>query len=283
MTETAEPVATVPTPPQVFSTHQRLSMLIHGMSKRGKSTLSATAPKPMLVLDAEGSWRFIPGRIVYWEPLKETPPTYDGTWDICVVHVREWQTVALIYQYLIQWPLSFVSVVVDSITEIQRRCKANLKGTEQMKIQDWGVLLSVMDATIRGFRDLCLIPQLAVRCVVFISETRETQTGRLVPHMQGQIATSLPYWVDICSYMFQDYDIDSNGQPTEEVRRLWITPHAQYESGERVQGKLGAYLTFRKPQPGTTGVDIEHWMRIIFGIPWPTQVDQSQNGKALPA
>lgn len=263
-------------PPTPFLTQQRLSMLIHGYSKRGKSTLAATAPKPLLVLDAEGSWRFIPGRIVYWDPLTETPPVYDGTWDITVVHVREWSTVAMVYSYLTQWPLPYVSVVVDSITEIQRRCKANLKGTEQMKIQDWGVLLAMMDATIRGFRDLCLMPQLAVRCVVFVSETRETNAGRLVPYMQGQIAVSLPYWVDVCGYLYQDFELDANGQATEEVRRLWISPHTQYEAGERVQGKLGSVLTFHKPPPGVVGIDIDWWMRVVFDLTNTPQQQQPQ-------
>lgn len=258
-------------PPPTFSTHERLSWLIHGPSKKGKSTVSATAPKPMLVLDAEGSWRFIPGSIKYWDPLRETPPLWDGTWDICVVHVREWQTVDLVYKYLLSWPLLFtsvgpVSVVVDSITEIQRRCKANLKGTEAMKIQDWGVLLSAMDSTIRGFRDLCLIPELAVRCVIFVSETRESNVGRMVPYMQGQIGVSLPYWVDICAYMYPDFDIDANGQPTKECRRLWISPHQQWEAGERVQGKLGKVLTFYQPPPDTVGTDIEWWMKICFNL-----------------
>lgn len=254
-------------PTTSFSTHQRISMLIHGLSKRGKSSLASTAPKPVLVLDAEGSWRFIPGRIRYWDPMAETPPMWDGTWDICVVHITEWSQVAMVYGYLTQWvQLPFVSVVIDSITEIQRRCKANLKGTEAMKIQDWGVLLSVMDATIRGFRDLCLMPQLNVRCVVFVSETMESQQGRLVPAMQGQIARSLPYWVDICGYLYVDWDRDANGQATREVRRFWITPHAQYEAGERVQGRLGAFLTVEKPPPNTIGWDIEYWMDIIFGV-----------------
>jgi len=266
MTTAHAALAVAPTP---FATHQRMSWLIHGYSKRGKSTLAATVPKPALVLDAEGSWRFIPGRVKYWDPLTQTPPEYDGTWDICVVHVREWNTVALVYQYLLQWPLPFVSVVLDSITEIQRRCKANLKGTEAMRIQDWGVLLSVMDSTIRGFRDLCLIQQLAVRCVVFVSETKETQSGRLIPAMQGQIGTSLPYWVDICGYMYQDFELDTNGQPTLEVRRLWISPHAQYEAGERVQGKLGSMLTFHRPPPGVVGIDIDWWMRIVFDMTAP--------------
>jgi hypothetical protein len=266
----AAPVATGG-PAPVYSTHQRLSWLIHGQSKKGKSTLAATSPKPVLVLDAEGSWRFIPGNIVYWDPLNETPPVYDGTWDICIVHIREWATVHMVYQYLLQWPNLFttagpISVVIDSITEIQRRCKMNLKGTEAMKIADWGVLLSAMDSTIRGFRDLCLIPQLTIRCVVFISETRENSQGRQVPYMQGQIATSLPYWVDICGYMYPDYDADANGQQTRECRRIWISPHTQYEAGERVQGKLGGVLTFYKPPDNTVGTEIDWWMRVVFGL-----------------
>jgi hypothetical protein len=266
-------------PVQLFSTHQRLSLLIHGYSKRGKSTLAATAPKPVLVLDAEGSWRFIPGRVKYWNPMIETPPVWDGTWDICVVHVTEWATVMMVYQYLTQWVhLPFVSVVIDSITEIQRRCKANLKGTDAMKIQDWGVLLSVMDSTIRGFRDLCLMPQLNTRCVVFVSETMETNVGRLIPAMQGQIARSLPYWVDICGYYFVDYDLDANGQATKEVRRLQIGPHPNYEAGERVQGKLGTVLTVEKPAPGTTGIDIDWWMRYVFDVTDPLPQATPQEG-----
>jgi hypothetical protein len=267
-------VTAIPTVPAIqapspFTTHQRMSWLIHGGSKKGKSTVAATCPKPVLVLDAEGSWRFIPGRKVYWDPLKELPPTYDGTWDICVVHVQVWETVQLVYQYLTQWThLPFVSVVIDSITEIQRRCKANLKGTDAMKIQDWGVLLSVMDSTIRGFRDLCLMQQLSVRCVVFVCETRETGMGRLVPYMQGQIATSLPYWVDICGYMFVDYEMDANNQATQEVRRMWIGPHTQYEAGERVQGRLGNVLTVSKPLNNQIGVEIAFWMTVVFGIEW---------------
>ena len=36
-----------------------LSVLIHAAAKVGKSTLSSTAPPPILVLDVEGSWKFI--------------------------------------------------------------------------------------------------------------------------------------------------------------------------------------------------------------------------------
>lgn len=241
-------------------------MLIHAGSKVGKSTLTGTAPKPVLVLDAEGSWRFIPVRQKYWDPMQGPPPACDGTWDACIVTVREWNTVEMVYRYLTQTETCFTSVVVDSITEIQRRCKSNLKGTEALKIQDWGVLLSLMDSTIRGFRDLTLLPNSSVRCVVFVAETRQ-QEGKWIPYMQGQISISLPYWVDICGYLYPDYELDENGQATREFRRLLISPHPQYEAGERVQGRLGKSIAVFQPDTGRAGNDIENWMKVIYGIP----------------
>lgn len=250
-----------------FDTHQRISVLIHAGSKLGKSTLSGTAPKPILVLDAEGSWRFIAVRKIYWDPDTGPPPAYDGTWDACVVSVQRWDTVENVYRWITQYQTPFVSVVVDSITELQRRLKQNLVGTEAMKMQDWGVLLAKMDDKIRGFRDLTLIPQISVRCVVFIAETRQRHTdNKWVPFMQGQIGVALPYWMDLVGYMYPDWEYDDNGQPTREVRKLWIAPHAEYEAGERVQGRLGQYIVIQRPPPGTSGSDIEDWMKVIFDV-----------------
>lgn len=254
----------------LFDTNQRISILIHAGSKIGKSSLTATAPKPILVLDAEGSWRFIPLRRVNWDPLTGPPPTWDGSWDACVVNVSEWDTVQQVYRWITQYQTSFVSIVIDSITEIQRRCKQNLVGSEAMKIADWGVILSRMDSVIRGFRDLGLRSELAIRCVMFVSETRQSATnGKWVPYMQGQIQVSLPYWVDVCGYMYPDWEVDGNGQPTQEVRRVWIGPHPQWESGERVQGRLGNVLTVTKAPNGHVGSDVEDWMKAVFGITSP--------------
>src|SRR5690606_9996390 len=130
---------------------------------------------------------------------------------------------------------------VDSITEVQRRLKKNLKGTDQMQIQDWGNLLTQMDTVIRELRDLGDNQHSPVEVVVFIAETRQ-QTNKWIPYMQGQIAVSLPYAVDICGYLYVDNVLDENGQPTGQVRRLLVTPHPQYEAGERVQGAVGPVI-----------------------------------------
>jgi hypothetical protein len=242
MTEAAAP--TCP-PLEPLSPDSILSVLVHGPSKAGKSTLSFTSPLPLLVLDAEGSTKFINEhgfrsgvklRKVYWDPTKYAPPRYDGSWDVCVVRVNAWADIDLAYQHLQVSPHDFRSVTVDSITEIQRKCKANLN-VSAMQQQDWGKLLDQMDKLIRGLRDLTLVPTNSLQVVVFIAETK-MDNGKWRPYMQGAVGTSLPYWVDICGFVFQEAEADANGAMTGKGVRMLATNHPQYEAGERVQGRL---------------------------------------------
>jgi AAA domain len=247
-----------------------LSLLVHGASKVGKSTLTSTAPTPILVIDAEGSWRFIkqagfnsgrPLRRKAWDGLSE-PPRHDGTWDVCVVSTATWSTITTIYQWLTQAEHDFVTIVLDSITEIQRKCKTAIAPGGVIKGYDgWGQLLADMDRVIRGFRDLTLSPG-PVRVVICVAET-EHREGKWRPYMQGRIATSLPYWVDVNGYMYQDQPIDADGAVGELRACLWIGQTPQFETGERVQGRLPAMLC---------NPNIEHMLELIYDEPAePTQ------------
>lgn len=230
-----------------------LSILVHANSKVGKSTLAATCPFPICLFDAEGGTKFLAGSnvlaqrlgrpmvFVPWDPTLP-PPVYDGTWDAAVVTIRSWHDMQLASQWLVQGQHHFTSLVVDSITEIQRRAKQNLKGTEAMQIQDWGQLLAVMDGVIRGLRDLTIDPYNSIRVSMFIAETRQTD-GKWRPYMQGQIGTSLPYWVDVCGYLYVDMAQDAEGQYTIPTRQLLVGPHPMYEAGERVQGLVGPVIS----------------------------------------
>lgn len=228
------------------------SLLVHAASKVGKSTLGASGPTPMLIIDAEGGTKFLPNsknirdklghplNLVHWDPI-QAPPDVTG-YDGAVVHVTSWADVQNTSRWLQSHRHPFRTLVVDSITEVQRRLKTNLKGTDQFQIQDWGQLLTLMDAEIRGLRDLANSPHSPIEAVVFIAETRQTN-GKWVPYLQGQISVSLPYTVDVCGFLFVENELDDAGQPTKQVRKLLVTPHPQYEAGERVQGAVGPVIS----------------------------------------
>lgn len=258
-----------------MSDRDTLSMLVHAPSKVGKSTLMSTAPAPLLVLDVEGSWRFIhsagfrgePRRKVTWNPAAGPPPRADGTWDICTVNVRDWATLTQVYMWLTQAPHDFVSCIVDSVTEAQRKLKAQLRGLEAMRIQDWGDLLTLMDKWIRDMRDLVLVTGLPTQFVGFVAET-EMKDGKWRPAMQGAIGRALPYWVDVCGYLYTENEADANGANTVKVKKLLImSDHPQFESGERVQGLLGDVV--RQP-------NITEMLSTVFGT-------VGSNGGTVPA
>lgn len=228
-----------------------LSTLVHAPAKVGKSTLSTTCPPPILVLDAEGGWRFVkeagyktgvPLRRIEWDPEQGPPPRYDGTWDFCHVMIRRWTTLTSAYNWLTHSSEhDFKSIVMDSVTESQRKLKKQLRGLEQMRIQDWGDLLNYMDVLIRDLRDLTLLPAPnPIECVMFIAET-EMKDGSWRPAMQGQIGRMLPYIVDICGYLYSEPIKDSQGAPTGEMMRKLLIGQGvapNIISGERVQGAL---------------------------------------------
>lgn len=240
------------------------STLLHARAKVGKSTLTTTAPTPMVVLDAEGGWRFLstrgfqgkPLRVQHWDPMKTAPPRYDGTWDVQVVTVTGWPVLPHTLNVLTQQKHDFKTCSLDSITEIQRRCKASL-GVSKMQYQDWGSLLDQMDACIRGFRDLTLIDTNPLEVAIFVAESR-LDSGVMRPYMQGQIGNSLPYWMDVVGYL----SVQQVEDPTAEggkktVRMLRVGAHPQVEAGERVQGRLGENIY---------DPDISKMINDVFGV-----------------
>lgn len=247
---------------------QSLSFLIHAHSKVGKTTLAATSPRP-LILDAEGGTKFLPGSeflqrlygrkpvLHWWDPSQGPPPRNDGSFDICIVNITQWATVVQVYQWLMQADHDFQSIVVDSITEIQRRCKRNLKGTDAMRIQDWGSLLNEMDRIIRDIRDLTLHPTRPLCVAAFIAESRANDSNKLKPYMQGQIEVALPYWMDVVGYLHDESVLDHNGQPTDTMKRLSIKQTNTYEAGSRVQDILGEHID----QPNIT----EMYLKVFNG------------------
>lgn len=221
-----------------------LSILIHADTKVGKSTFANTAPAPRLLIDSEAAHRFLPGRKVYWDPTRDAPPVYDGTWDTCVVVVRDYSAMTSAMAWLDSGQHTFESVVVDSISEIQKKMKDQITGgSGEMDQRKWGEILTHMEALIRRMRDLTEHPTRPLTAIVLTAMT-EQRDGKWRPYVQGQLRTTLPYFIDIVGYAFvQELPPPDPSQPSPgKIRRMLTQPHPLYEAGERVQGRIPEYV-----------------------------------------
>jgi len=211
-------------------TTRRLTMLVHGFSGAGKSTFAASAPGPVLILDAESGSDYFDD-VVYWNPASEEPPK-PGEWKYCVVQVLDYESVVRAYEWLASGDHPFASVVLDSVSEIQQRCVDSIAGASQMKTQDWGELLRTVAGQIRKFRDLKSHPTNPLWAVVFVCMTDKVD-GKQLPLVQGKLRSFLPYYVDACGWLYVETD-DFGTQH----RNLLISPDPLYEAKERMGGRL---------------------------------------------
>lgn len=231
-----------------------ISILVHADTKVGKSTFGNTTPAPRLLLDAEAAYRFLPGTKVFWNPMTEEPPApgrgrtgpmasdpvEDVDWETCVVVVREYSVLTRAYEWLNSGMHHFRSVTIDSISEVQKKLKDSIKGSidEEMNYKRWGMLLDHMEKLARDFRDLTEHPTKPLEAVVLTSMTAQ-KDGKWRPYVQGQLATTMPYFLDVIGYMYVlEIPAEDPTQPATKHRTLFVGKHQDFEAGERVQGRL---------------------------------------------
>lgn len=206
-----------------------LSMIVHAESKVGKSWFSGTMPGPRLYLDIESRSRFVPlGRRVAWDPRQSIPDDIDeGT--TVVVKVTDFDAVGLVYQWLAAGKHPFRSLIVDSLTELQKRLVDKIAGAGQMETQGWGELLRRMESLVRKMRDLSDPPAgMPPLNVLFICGSVE-KDGKVRPLLQGALGNSLAYHVDLVGHM--DVRPDPSN-PAAVVRCLRIQPTLNVVAGD---------------------------------------------------
>lgn len=235
-----------------------LSILVHGDTKVGKSTLAVTGPYPRLMLDVEGGNRFLPINRIKWDPKREDPPVADGTWDTCVVDCRDYDTLLKVYGWLNIGRHQFRTLIVDSLSELQTKCMESLVGRAQMKTQDWGDLGRTFAGMMRDLRDLTTHPTNPLEAVILTAMTRE-KDGRYAPFLMGQSAVVAPYLFDLVgALVVEEYPNPDPTQPAMRYRRMYIDQHPRYVTGERVQGKLGSVVE-------QDNLNVEQMIDRIFG------------------
>lgn len=233
---------------------QGISALVYGFAKAGKSSLADSGPAPRLILDIEGTSFWTPSRKRYWNPMTEPIPRPDGTWDTCVVLTRDINTIDLTYRILASGQHPFNSVSVDSVTEMQQRIIDERVGWKKIERDDWGVLLRRVSWVTRQWRDLVTHPVHPIWTLTFVAGVHmDGRTGRWRPLVQGQVGDFLPYYVDVLGYL---------GAMPDQSRQLLIGPHPQYETGERIGGRLPYSLPIA--YPGRNGYTMESMLQQVL-------------------
>lgn len=215
-----------------MSERTTFTALVHGESKVGKSWFGAGGPGPRLILDSEGRGKYTPSKFpkVYWDPRQGPPPRYDGTWDTCVAPIADFDLMALAYKWLRAGDHDFVTVDIDSLMEVQKRCMDAEVGTNQMMIQDWGSLLRKLEALVRSYRDLTIVNNNTVSVVVFIVGTQNVD-GVQRPLLQCALRNTVPYYVDCTGYIFKNPQTGPDGQTTY-VRSMLVDAQPGFVAGD---------------------------------------------------
>ncbi len=213
-----------------------IASVIHGHSGSGKSRLVDTAPGPRLILDAEGGSDWTSSPKVSWDPTQPLPTQHeDGspitTNTTVVVLVRNFEQTRLVLNWLQSGQHYFESVIWDSITEIQKRCKDAIRGMDSdMTERLWGTLLEKMERLVRDYRDLRHNP--IKRVNVFITALTIDKDNRQIPDVQGALSRQLTSYVDVTGHLFAKA---TEGDPG--ARHLAIQPVIIPPSASQVDAK----------------------------------------------
>ena len=209
---------------------QGIRFLLHGHQKAGKTSLGDSGPRPVLLLDAEQAGLWTPSRKITWDPSRETCPVPDGSWDTCVVRVSDYQGPMSLLQLLQSGRHPFNSVTMDSTSSVQQRAIMSMAGMRKMERDQWGQLLRIINAMITGYGDLVTNPVRKVWAVTFITGTAFDHASRKWrPMLQGQSRDFVPYVPEMTGWVYAAGD---------NTRHLWIGPSNDYETGNRLWGRL---------------------------------------------
>ena len=176
-----------------------INMLVYGNPGAGKTVFSGSADavpelRPVLFIDVEG------GTL----SLRDRYP------DVDVVRVESWNDMQSVYDELYVMEHGYRTVVLDSLTEIQKFSMFNImqqvlrenpdRDPEVPSIREWGKNIEQIRRLVRAFRDL---PMNTVLTALAVSD-KDSDSGRIItrPSLSGKLAMEVSGFVDIVGYQY---------------------------------------------------------------------------------
>lgn len=203
-----------------------VKILVYSQAGMGKTVLSATAPKPILISAESGTLSLSQKNLTKIFGSNNSSISYD----IPVVEIKTMQDLIQAYNWVNQNKGKgiFETVCLDSISEIAEVLLASLKLGVKDPRQAYGELLEQMMKIIRDFRDL---PGVHVYMTSKMERFKDDYTGAMIfgPSMPGsKLGQQLPFLFD---EVFRLTTVQ--GQQGEQFRALQTQPTFQYDAKDR--------------------------------------------------
>lgn len=208
------------------------NILIYGNSGTGKTTFAGSADavpsmRPVLFVDIEGGT----------QSLRHSYP------EVSTVRVTSWKEMQQLYDALYEGDHPYRTVVLDSLTEIQKFNMYDIMNSVIQKrpeldpdvpsMREWGKNLEQLRKFVRGFRDL---PMHTIFTALSKSD-KDQKTGLtyIKPSLSGKLADEVAAFLDIVGYYYVKQIGDGEDA---EYRRLLLTQNTDTLTAKDRSGAL---------------------------------------------
>jgi len=214
-----------------------LNILVYADSGTGKTVLAGSADdvpamRKVIVVDVEGGT----------ESLRRTYPNCD------VVRAPSWRAMQEVYNELHRGGHGYSTVVVDSLTEVQKFNMYNImtdlvaKKTDEGKevdpdipsVREWGKNIEQMRKYIRAMRDLPM--HTIFTALLRTDKDEKTGATTLKPMLSGKLADEVAAFLDVVGFYYVKEIVQEGGE--NELRRVLLTRKTARHVAKDRSGKL---------------------------------------------
>jgi hypothetical protein len=208
------------------------NILVYGDSGVGKTTFAGSADevpsmRPVLFIDIEGGT----------ESLRHSYPEVD------TIRVTTWKEMQEVYNVLYSGEHPYKTVVLDSLTEIQKFNMYSIMTDLAQKrpdldpdvpgMREWGKNLEQIRRMVRGFRDLDM--HTIFTSLAKTDKDQKTGISSTKPSLSGKMADEVAAFLDIVVY----YYVKQIGDGSDaEFKRLLLTQKTDSQVAKDRSGKL---------------------------------------------